>query len=239
MPLLPEDIIDRFIALERRIHQLSTAVNTRPALNRITGGSVEITDGGSLDVRTGDGQNELMHVGSWSDGEYGFSLRRQTGELAISAYNGDGSTTSVQPVRIHDAHGHEIVSDDILTGGLARPWLAMLPPQDTSTTRWPQTTSSSWTTVARSFNPVWQPKFRLYLYTAASSGATGQVRVLVNGSQWGGTVAAGSTFDHTDAVSGDFDSVFSGLVKVEVQCQVTSTSGTVYAQPVIMYGTQS
>ena len=30
MPQLPEDIIDRLTAMERRIQQLSTAVNTRP-----------------------------------------------------------------------------------------------------------------------------------------------------------------------------------------------------------------
>ncbi len=45
MPQLPEDIIDRLTRMERRIQQLSTAVNTRPALNTITGGEVEISDG--------------------------------------------------------------------------------------------------------------------------------------------------------------------------------------------------
>ncbi|MCX3061870.1 hypothetical protein [Streptomyces beihaiensis] len=239
MPQLPEDIIDRLVEMERRIEQLSTAVHTRPALDRITSGTVEITDGGSLVVRTPDDEYTVLQIGSWSGSEYGFSLSRQTGQAAITAFNGDGSSTSLQPVRIYDVHGLEIFSDDIVTGGLARPWLSMLAPQDTNVARWPQTTATSWTTVARSFNPKWQPKMRLYLYTAASSGATGEVRVLLDGAQWGTTVSAGSTFDHTDLVSSDFVNAFGALMKVEIQARVTSTSGTVYAQPMMMFGTQS
>ncbi len=42
MPQLPEDIIDRLTQMERRIQQLSTAVNTRPALNTVSGGTLEV-----------------------------------------------------------------------------------------------------------------------------------------------------------------------------------------------------
>ncbi|MFD1658877.1 hypothetical protein ACFSL4_11825 [Streptomyces caeni] len=238
MPQLPEDIIDRLTQMERRIQQLSTAVNNRPALNQISGGTVEITDGGSLLVRTPSG-TPMFRVGGWSGGEYGMEIHRQSGSLAMSLYNGDGLSTSLQPLRIYDSANREIISDDITTGGLARPWLAMLPPQDTGYTRWPQTSSTSWTTIAMSYNVVWQPKMRLLLNTRASSGATGSVRVLVNGAQWGSTVTAPADFDYSDLVATDFASVYRTLLKVEIQAQVTSTSGTVYAVPVLMYGRQT
>ncbi|OIK25862.1 hypothetical protein [Streptomyces malaysiense] len=239
MPQLPEDIIDRLTQMERRIQQLSTAVNTRPALNTVSGGGVEITGGGYLFVRPPSGGPATFAVGKWTGSEYGLAMRRQTGELALSLYNGDGTATSLQPLRIYDKAARELISDDIGAGGLARPWLAMLPPQDTATARWPQTTSASWTTIAMSYNVIWQPKMRLLLNTRTSSGATGSVRVLVNGAQWGSTVTAPTDFDYSGLVATDFASVYGTLLKVEVQAQVTSTSGTVYANPVLMYGRQT
>ncbi|WP_405991491.1 hypothetical protein [Streptomyces sp. NBC_00986] len=231
MPQLPEDIIDRLSQMERRIQQLSTAVNTRPALNTVSGGTLEVGPA------TG---SPVFKIGKWpGTDEYRMELRRQTGQLAISMYNGDGTATSLQPLRLYDRAEREILSDDISTGGLARPWLNMLPPQDTSTTRWPQTTSTSMTTIAMSYNIAWQPKMRLVMNTRASSGATGSVQVLVNGAQWGSTVSAGTDFVYEALISSDFGSVYGTQLKVEVQAQVTSASGTVYANPILMYGRQT
>ncbi|WP_405843119.1 hypothetical protein [Streptomyces sp. NBC_01518] len=231
MPQLPEDIIDRLTQMERRIQQLSTAVNTRPALNTVTGGTLEVGPA------TG---SPVFKIGKWpGTDEYRMELRRQTGQLAMSMYNGDGTATSLQPLRLYDKAEREILSDDISTGGLARPWLNMLPPQDTSTTRWPQTTSTSMTTIAMSYNIAWQPKMRLVMNTRASSGATGSVQVLVNGAQWGSTVSAGTDFIYEALISADFGTVYGTQLKVEVQAQVTSASGTVYANPILMYGRQT
>lgn len=238
MAQLPEDIIDRLTAMERRIQQLSTAVNTRPALNKVSGGGVDITDGGWIQVHAPNG-TPVFAVGAWEGAEYGLALNRQTGEHALTIFNGDGTATGKQPVRIYDIGGHEIISDDVKTGGLARPWLALLPPQDLGVTRWPQTSSASWTPIARSFNPVWQPQLRLYMPTSAGSGTKGQIKVLVNGADFGSAVSAGSTFDHTGPVSANFDADFAGLFTVEVQAQVTSGTGSVYAQPQMMFGIQS
>ncbi|WP_089099467.1 hypothetical protein [Streptomyces hyaluromycini] len=238
MPQLPEDIIDRLTQMERRIQQLSTAVNSRPAQNTVTGGAVEITGGGSLAVRPPSGGPAIFAVGKWTGAEYGLAMRRQTGELAVSLYNGDQTATGLQPLRVYDAHGNEIVSDDVSQGGLSRPWLSMLPPQDSTYTRWPQTTSASMTTIAMSYNIAWQPKMRLLMNTRVTSGYAGSVQVLVNGAQWGSTVDATLGFDYTGLISSDFDAVFGTLLKVEVQAQVAS-GGTVYVNPVLMHGRQT
>ncbi|WP_406123243.1 hypothetical protein [Streptomyces sp. NBC_00989] len=231
MPQLPEDIIDRLTQMERRIQQLSTAVNTRPALNTVSGGTLEVGPA------TG---SPVFKIGKWpGTDEYRMELRRQTGKLALSMYNGDGTADSLQPLRFYDKAEREIVSDDINTGGLARPWLNMLPPQDTTMTRWPQTTSTAMTTIAMSYNIAWQPKMRLVMNTRASSGATGSVQVLVNGAQWGSTVSAGTDFTYEALISSDFGSVYGTQLKVEIQAQVTSASGTVYANPILMYGRQT
>ncbi|MEU7038078.1 hypothetical protein ABZ958_30985 [Streptomyces sp. NPDC046237] len=234
MPQLPEDIIDRLTQMERRIQALSTAVNTRPALN-------EIADGAFIVKRpNADGTSTaLLQVGKWNGDEYGLSIHRQTGEQALALYNGNGSGTAKQVLRINDAYGHEIFSDDITAGGLARPWLQMLPPQDLASANWCQTTSTAWTTIARSHNPIWQPRMRLAVYTRVSSGATGQVKILVDGVQWGPTVNGGTHFDHTAPIVADIQSKFGHIVNVEIQAMVTTTTGTVYAQPYAMYGLQS
>jgi hypothetical protein len=241
MPQLPEDIIDRLTLLERRLQKLATAVNNRPALNRISGGTVQIADGGQLLVRSPAGHT-VLQVGRWSSGqgqEYGVALRRQTGQNALTLFNDGTSATSVQVLRLHDVHGGEIFSDDITAGGIAKPWLALLPPQDLTTANWAQTTSSAWVTIARSFNPLLQPRLRLILGTRVSSGATGQVRVLVDNVEWGPVITAGQQLDHTAAVTTNMAGRFGTDMKVEVQAMVTSASGTVYARPLAMHGTQS
>ncbi|MFJ8106756.1 hypothetical protein [Streptomyces sp. NPDC096132] len=237
MPQLPEDIIDRLTQMERRIQQLSTAVNSLPPLNKGSGG------GGYVSVRAPkkEGEStgvEVFRVGNWGGEEFGLAIRRQTGKYALSLYNGDGTSTSRQPLRIYDADGREIISDDIVAGGLARPWLTMLPPQDSSTARWPQTTATAYTTIAMSYNVVWQPQMRLLVSTKVSSGGSGTVQVLVNGAVWGTEVGAGTDYDHTGPVSSDFASAFGGLLKVEIQAKAASGS-TVYANPILMYGRQS
>ena len=234
MPALPEDIIDRLRSLEHRVKQLYTAANSRPPLNKFTNGVLQVSSP-ETDVA-------ILQVGQWKDKEYGLSLRRQTGEPVLDIWNGAGTAEAMQPFRMHDAYDHELISDDVLTGGLARPWLTMLAPADTAHARWPQTTSTSWTTVARSQNPLWQPRMRLLIATASSSASvSGQVRVLVNGTPWGDPVNTGSNLDRTAPTvpAATFADAFGTPVTVEIQAIVTGGTGTVYAQTVAMYGTQS
>ncbi|WP_426365530.1 hypothetical protein [Streptomyces sp. E-08] len=189
MPQLPEDIIDRLNQMERRIKALSTAVNTRPAVNEF----------------------------------------RPTQS---------GSVTITRPLfRIFDGYNHEIFADDIMTGGLARPWLQLMPPLASDPARWPSTTAPAFTTIARCMNPVWQPKMRLSIGTAASSGGTGQVRVLVDGVPFGPTVTAGTTYDYLGLLPGDMKTRFGQTMTIEIQAM--AGAGTVYAQPLLIHGAQT
>ena len=80
---------------------------------------------------------------------------------------------------------------------------------------------------------------RLRMLTRFSSGTSGQVRVMVGGVQFGSTVTAGLVFDHTDVVTTNMQADFGKDLTVEIQAIVTSTTGTVYAKPVLMYGRQT
>ncbi|MEU4062166.1 hypothetical protein AB0F25_06975 [Streptomyces wedmorensis] len=197
MALLPENIVDRLVQMERRIQALSTAVNTRPPLNEIR---------------------------------------------PVPPTNPPPNPPAPKPVlRVFDGYNHELFADDIATGGLARPWLQLMPPVDhVNVAKWPSTTNTAaFTPIAQSFNPVWQPKMRLMMYTKVSSGASGQVKVMVDGQQFGPTVTAGQSFDHTGLLPVDLPTKFGKVMTVEIHAMVTSASGTVYAQTVSMYGTQT
>ncbi|MCG6499471.1 hypothetical protein [Kitasatospora sp. A2-31] len=105
---------------------------------------------------------------------------------------------------------------------------ALLPPLDADPTRWPQTTLSSWTTIAACSNVRWSTQLRLVLITATSGGGAGNIRVTVNGAQWGPVVAAGTPYDYT----GDLPSTIAvgAVYRLTVDAQRTSGSGTVHAQ---------
>ncbi|MGW6913701.1 hypothetical protein ACWGB8_07765 [Kitasatospora sp. NPDC054939] len=105
---------------------------------------------------------------------------------------------------------------------------ALLPPLDADPARWPQTTLSSWTTIAACSNVRWSTQLRLVLVTATSGGGAGNVRITVDGAPWGPTVAAGDPLDYT----GDLPSTVAvgDVYRLAVEAQRTSGSGTVHAQ---------
>ncbi|MCX5176704.1 hypothetical protein [Streptomyces virginiae] len=73
----------------------------------------------------------------------------------------------------------------------------MLPPLNSDQATWPQTMSASYVTISSSSHVAKGPQLRLTLTTAVGSGTTGNIRVMINGVQWGPTTAAGTPFDYT------------------------------------------
>nr|BFD90721.1 hypothetical protein KitaXyl93_20810 [Kitasatospora sp. Xyl93] len=104
----------------------------------------------------------------------------------------------------------------------------LLAPQDVDSTRWPQTTSSAYATVARCYNVAWKPGIRVMVATTAGVGTTGNVRVLVNGTVLGAAVPAGRALDVTAALPPSAPIGSQYLLTVEAAR--TSGSGTVAAQ---------
>ncbi|GAA0371832.1 hypothetical protein [Streptomyces blastmyceticus] len=233
MAAVPLDLLDRIRELERQVRELAGRSQIRPAMDQVSKGNVKIGEGGSFGVFAPTGA-QILGVGFWGNGEYGVSLKRQDGTAAMTVRNGttDGQA---QPLRLFDSRGHEIWADDVATGGIAYPWLTLVPPQDAAPIRWPQTNSGSFTLVAQSFNPVYQPKIRLYCHTIADNGTAGEVRVKVNDRIWGPAITAGSEFDHTDFTCAEIGSV----VEVAIEARRTSGTGSVYVQPKMLYGRQT
>jgi hypothetical protein len=105
---------------------------------------------------------------------------------------------------------------------------ALLPPLDADTTRWPQTTSGSYVTIARSYNLRWGSQLRLWLATAVGGGTTGTVKVLIDTTQFGPIVTAGQPFDFTGPLPSSI--AIGAQYQISVQAVRSSGGGIVSAQ---------
>lgn len=233
MAAVPLDLLDRIRELERQVRELAGRSQTRPAMDQVSKGNVRIGEGGTLGVFAPNG-SQILGVGRWPNGEYGLHLGRQNGTSALTIRLGTDEDLA-QPVRLFDAKGNVIWADDVRKGGIAYPWLALMPPQPSDPSVWPKTNSTDFTRIAQSFNSIWQPKIRLYMHTAVDVGSNGEIRVLVNDKPWGPAIRGGQTFDHTDFTDADPGAI----VEISVEARRTSGNGSVYAQPKMLYGCQS
>lgn len=110
----------------------------------------------------------------------------------------------------------------------------MLQPLDADPTRWPQTTSASYATIA-SCSAIWHGGLlRLALATTTSGGSTGNVRVMVGGYQWGPITVAGSIFDYTGTLPVDAAVTLGDQFLLTVEAQRTGGGGSVYAQTTLI-----
>lgn len=104
---------------------------------------------------------------------------------------------------------------------------ALLPPLATDTTMWPQTTSTTYATIATSYNICWKRRLRLILATAVTSSSTGTVRVMLNGQLWA-SIDAGTTLDVTAALPTGI--TIGAQYQITVQAIRATGTGSICAQ---------
>ncbi|MFI6443834.1 hypothetical protein [Kitasatospora sp. NPDC050543] len=237
MPYVPQDQADWMREMENRLRALEGRAQIRPAMNQVLGGDVVVGEGGSLKINDVDG-SALFYVGTISpnqpDGseQRGVQIRRQDGTPAI--YVARTTTTQADPqgIVMRDAHGATIFAEDVVAGGVAFPQWSLLPPADLMTAHWPQTNATSFTAVAKSYNVKASPWLGMMVSAVADGGSAGEVRVMVNGSQWGPTTSTNGVFENYAAVTGAVGSI----LEISIEARRTSGSGTVYAQTLMLFG---
>ncbi|MCX4987115.1 hypothetical protein [Streptomyces sp. NBC_00572] len=237
MAAIPQDLLDRVRALENRLRMLEGRANIRPAMDQVLNGDVVVGEGGALAVLHPSGPT-AFRVGELfaQTHEYGMVVRRDDGSIALSLYRGvENPNTVPQALRIVDADGAEIFAEDTVAGGIARPYIPLPVPQEENTTKWPSTTSTSFTTVGRSNGIIQQPRARVYAQVTASGGATAQVQFRVNGT----VVATGTAGQPLLATFAIPSYAFGMNAEFELQARVSSGTGTAYAQTRYLYGFQS
>ncbi|AKA05562.1 hypothetical protein SAZ_26300 [Streptomyces noursei ZPM] len=233
MAIIPQDLTDRIRRLEAELRMLTTAANRRPAMNQVLHGDVKIGEGGSLSVRQPGGR-ETFRVGEVGPvaGEHALVVRRRDGSEALSVWNGTTAEGQAQALRIKDAQGNELLSEDVVAGGLARPHLpvVMTPAQGAD---WPSTKATDWTDLQVAWPEVQHPRMEVFAQ-ALANGAGGDIRITVDGQ----TVASGSTNKAVQATFKIPNYTFGAHPEIKLQARAKANS-TVWACVQRLYGVAS
>lgn len=244
---IPPDLTRQLEMIAERV--LQRYVSSGPLNNAaISGGAgLTIRDGGALRLETAAGVAAFF-VGPVSpdlpDGspQPGMIVRRNDGTIALHLYDpipaaGDYN----QFLAWRDRAGNVVISDDTDSGmGLARPYLAgaFYPARVQDFLK---TTASDWETIWRERRRKQHPKLYVEAWGATdTAGTTGEVRVMVNGTQVGTTqsATAGVVSGYAigpAAVSGEYDDNLS----VEIQARRTAGNGSVQVGAAWVDGRQS
>lgn len=159
-----------------------------------------------------------------------WQIRRAGGQLVLDLYDAfpgvDGTLN--QALNWRDRNGNAVIADDTDSGqGIARPYLpgVFYPARNVD---WPKVTNTSFETVFRAQVPKQQPK----LYVRAwgwndTAGATGEIKVLVNGIQLSTTVTTGNAAV-TEYLFGPaaVDGAHLSSLVVEIQARMVSGGGS-------------
>jgi hypothetical protein len=199
--------------------------------------------GGALKVLYSAGQLAVYFGGLMTGGTYagtGILITEPSGtNIASFSYN---EVTSTHTANLHDGQGNVIVGNDSASGqGLARPYVPMSGFGRARYADWTIATSSV------TFETLWRGEMlkqhpQLSVATLASadtSGATGEIRVLVNGTQIGTTQTVG--FAQTTSLVGPAPvaGTHMQLLAVEIQARLASGTGSIKVEPLHCIGRQS
>lgn len=230
MAQVPLDILDRLRAVEDRLRAVEGRAQIRPALDQILSGNVTVGDGGTLAVNNLAGGAQF-YVGNilpnHPDGsqQRGMIVYREDGSLALGIFTTD---SHAQHLTLYDAHGNTILAEDVITGGLARPWLD-IPMYPARYSDFLQTTSAVYATLWRGEVSCINPKLTVSGWFWTPPGSAGNVQVLASGVPIGSplAVSTGSVSQWTIGPALHGVSIGSPLI-VEIQAELTSGAGPVY-----------
>ncbi|MEU0940482.1 hypothetical protein [Embleya sp. NPDC005971] len=248
LPNGPGWIMRELAAIRRAITELRAARRLERA--SIGAGGLTIDSGGYLAVQTPAGTQtvyvgalgaELNHTnGSTQQGVW---LRREDGTLALAIYadptvGGDDR----QGVSLWDRTGRIVVADDIVGGGLARPWIPAAGWYDITGTEVPvsTTTSGSFTAVVEQQLYQQHPKVRVVMRVRCSDGTTGgEVRVMSGATQVGATqtIAVGTYAQYE--IAGTAPIVPGGWGILQIQARRTAGSGSIGVRGLTTWGAQT
>lgn len=230
------DIISQIRDLRRKVEDLVKRVGLSSAV--ISSGGLLIKDGGTFKMIDDDGV-EIVYFGPVVQGEStasGWIFKNDAGTQMFTL-SGDESS---QFWALRDSTGRIVVSNDANSGaGLGTPWIPLQPPAHIDMF---SVQNTSYTTIAVSYPFVQHPRIKAYLTGHTSSGS-GNLRLLVNGTQLGsaltlGTSAAGITLDELIPNWGSTVNPFDS-VTIELQARASTAGQFAFGACHRLYGAQS
>jgi hypothetical protein len=214
-------------------------------------GGITVGDDGALTVKDADGHvvaiiGALPTAYNRADGsrQPGVALYREDGSLAALLGDVDPLTPPYkQAWQILDRAGNIVMADDTNGGsGLAKPFVGGgIVFADTNVGNWPQTQSATFVTITNGWYTVQNPRLSWDVNMVCDAATAGQVRMLFNGTQIGGTQTVGTSFVdwYAPGVALPAGAGVGSIYLVELQARRTSGTGTVFAIPQRFEGDQS
>lgn len=248
--MLPPDrgwIMRELKALRRGFDEFRAARRLESAT--IGAGGLRIADGGSLSAQTPAGV-ETVYVGALPpelnhvDGstQRGMWVRREDGTICLTVSADPSVGGDRQGVSIWDRTGRVVVADDVVSGGLARPWIASSGWYDVTGVDVPTstTTSSSFAALHEQLLYQQHPKVRVVVRVRCSDGSTaGEIRVMSGGVQVGSTQVIPTGSYGQWEIAGTTQIPVGGSGLLLIQGRRTAGSGTIGARGLITWGVQS
>jgi len=243
---VPKDLLDhiksledRIVSLERRPRAGNTSIDTGALTATDTDGAPLIIVGEHLMFNTFPGA-DFRGSAFYRTGPGDAT----PGRLAMSIGKTDVIPGFPDITTIWDKDGTAIFADDVVTGGLARPYISVpMIPSDFSA--WPSTTSGTFTGILTSRFTKQHPKLYVgYFLYANNADTSAELRVMYNGVQLGstatydvgtgpGTIASGVI---ADFLTGN---LYSSFNNISIEIRRTAGTGTVFAQTPGVYGIQT
>jgi hypothetical protein len=144
-------------------------------------------DGGSLIMLDGHGQ-QFAYVGDFTSVGYGMSLTRLDGSTALLFADNDPTTEQIQTIGLYDRNGYAVAAED-LTGAGARWPLAPIQFEDLTWSNWSYNSSATFTAVQQAVHFKSSPRIYFTGQAVCDGTATGEVRLMCNGTQIGSTTS--------------------------------------------------
>lgn len=235
-----QDFLDRFRALEQRVRQLENAAPLQNAT--ISGGAgLTIQDLGRFLIERGgsalinDGQGRvLLYAGGLSETVpgvpqgYGVFLARLDGSYAMR-FSDDADDEQVQRWKFYDRNGKRILAEDPQGDGLEWPALPLVFANMDYTT-WPGTPSTTFTALAQAV--AYRQHRRAFVtvrHTTDESTTSGQLRLMVNGTQVGSTISVGFGIGENLVGAFDVPGVHGDSTTYTIEARTTAGPGKVRA----------
>lgn len=238
----PSNLLDRIIAIERTLQELTKKVGL--SSSTISSGGLTVTSGAYFKVIDFDGQQIVYAGGAVPNRPDGvpqqvFFLSDDSGRLRMSLWDSDPALNGYRQFwAVWDYNGNIIMKDDVDSQqGLARPYISTPYPWHNRHSDWFITTTSNTFDPVLTYSFIKQhPKVSLQLLYDITGGATqGEIRITC------GSVVFQTTYVGTSGTTQVFEVPGNHLdtVNIQIDLRVSGGVGTARVEPVWCYGRES
>lgn len=245
-PELPRDdlmkwqraIEERIAQVEKRDPIANTGLSVPgPGVTQVDGnltvaglGRLSLSSGGSIELDD-TSSRQVFYAGGFTTNGFGVVLTRLNGQAALVFADNDPVNETTQRIAIHDSNGAGLFTEDLAGAGAGWP-LAPIQFEDLTWAGWANNTTGTFTAVQQAVHYKSSPRIYFAGQAIADGTAAGEVRLMCNGAQIGGTMAlANLTMTNVGfGTPATLPGSIGDPLTLTLETRVTSGAGKAYAK---------